>query len=751
MQDALLLARNTTPTAISQGLLGTAAFGLMCLAPGYLWASLTNLTGFRHRSRSEQLLWSVTLSIPLTIALCAIAGRHLNSPTLTTIFLLLDLAAVVRYLRTRSHSQPSAPQTSTRWMLALMALFGLYCILAVTDIQIGHRLYASTVIADWSVRVAMVKAAIRSGVPPINGLSTLGAGGHAPHLRYYYFWYVVVAQMARAAHIPAAAALAASCAWAGWGLIATSFLALKYFCSSQARLRAKCFLLLLVGATLGLDILPTALLWLSPKLHPYPEMEYWHQDRTPSFLGSVLYAPHHMAAFCALLAGFLVLFVSANPTAGTPTSTRRWPHFIPNSIPAALFAAIAFAAAAGSSLFPTFCFVFVLSLWAIDLFRRRQWSTIAALAAAGALSLVFAHGYLLELSSGSSAASGFANFAWRNDAFVAMELARRHLLALHNHTLAVLARQPLVLVMDFFDLGFYTLVLLHQIRHDLLRRARLTAGQCALWALVLGAALPAFFITSTATSGPNDLGVDAGFLLRLGLQLFAVSYVWDLWTTRHRPQSSRQRFTFRFAAVLLLLGLSAQLYQSLSERLYYPLIGSGLIHKQIDNFTQDHLARRMFNIRSAMLTFDTLVPPSSPDTESLQFNPIGPMLPAETLYSDHQLAAWDTGCGTSYGGDYKACAPLYAMLLHLYGNTEAGFDRGRAANDRQDGAASTIANAADFAAACSRLHTRAIVAESTDSIWSQPSSWVWTEHPLVANDTVRILACPTTDPLLGRD
>jgi hypothetical protein len=152
----------------------------------------------------------------------------------------------------------------------------------------------------------------------------------------------------------------------------------------------------------------------------------------------------------------------------------------------------------------------------------------------------------------------------------------------------------------------------------------------------------------------------------------------------------------------------------------------------------------MFNIRSALRQFDALTPPSAPDTEAVQFNPVGAMLPAEVYFNTHQVAAWDTGCGTSYGGDYKACAPIYSGLLFLFGNTQAGVASGRAGNDRQDAAAARVATAADFAAACRTLHLRAIIAESTDSIWRQPTSWVWTVTPIVANSTVRILPCPTS-------
>lgn len=758
---------NSTLPDLLQGFAGIAAMALFFLAPGFLAGRLTGVGGFRARSRAEQALWSVALSMPLAVALCALAGQVISPPALNGLFATFDLTALfflVREGRTRLKSlaplRVLLPQTrATRAMLLLMALFGVYCIVAVTDIQIGHRLYVSTVIADWSVRVQMVKAAMRSAasgtaVPPLNGLSTLSVAGigHAPPMRYYYFWYVLVAHVARTFHLGAQATLAASCAWAGWSLLASAFLALKYFLGFRlgGHLRRSCFLLLLVGAVLGLDILPTALLWLAPKLHPYSEMEYWHQDRTPSFLGAVLYAPHHMAAFSALLTGFLLLLVTRSRLRQTP-GQEPGSTVIPaapslgQSLAAAAFAGVAFAAAAGTSLFPTFCFVFVLSFWAIDLLRRREFTVVAALALSGLLALALAHPYLHELSAGSSAASGFANLRWRNDDFFAMQQARHHLLLGHGALLAFLARQPMVLVMDFFDLGFYTLVLLQGVR-VLREKGRLLPGECALVALVAGAAAPAFSLSSTATSGPNDLGVDAGFLLRLALQLAAIPWVWNAWQRRRAGEWSRasraERWSFRLAALLFLLGLSAQLYQSPSERLYFAIVGSGKVSKQMDTFTKDRLPERLYNIRAAYAALDAQMAPSAPDTEALQFNPVGVMQPAETLYSDHQIAAWDTGCGTSYGGDYAHCAPLYHGLLFLFGNTEAGVLAGRAENDRQDGAAARVATLPDFAAACRTLHLRALVAESTDSIWQQPSSWVWTAPLLTGNETVRILRCP---------
>jgi len=731
---------NSTVTGLIHAAYGVIALGGMFLAPGYVVGCFLRLFPFDHTGRAERLLWSVLLSMPLAIAVCALAARHLSPLGTNVTFAVLDVLALVLAARHGDLNLVRRVSRSSAWMLVLMALFGAYCLFAVVDLQIGHRLYVSAVIADWSVRVAMVQAAMRSGVPPINGLSALGE--HAPHLRYYYFWYVVVAQMARTIGIEAQAALAASCVWAGWSLIAAYFLAIKYMLGAREHLRGKCFLGLLVGAVLGLDIVPTALLWFSSHFHPYPEMEWWHQDRTPSFLGAVLYAPHHMAAFAALIAGFLVLLrmTGTQSSEAVTKAGTLWRH----AAQAALFAGIAFAAASGTSLFPTFCFLFVLSFWAIDLLRRREWLAIATLAAAGVVALLCAHPYLKELAQGSSAATGIASPHWRNDDFVAVMTNRYHLYAGHGRILLAIEREPLVILLDAFDFGFFWLVLFAQMRRDL-RRGRLGRGECALWAWILGAAVPCFFLTSTATSGPNDLGVDAGFLLRMGLEVWAVAWVWYVWHRRRLPLTARQRIEYAAAGLLFVLGLSASLYQIPSERLYYAVVGSNLVHKQMDDFTKDRLGERFYNIRSAYAAFDRMVPPSAPDTERIQFNPIGIMQPAETIYANRQIASWDTGCGTSYGGDYLSCAPVYHALLYLYGNTETGVKNSRAENDVQDGAAPGVAGDREFQAICSRLRLRAMVAESTDSIWSRPTSWVWTEPVMVANSTVRILACPQTN------
>ncbi len=731
----------STSTEAVQELIAFCALGACILAPGYLAGfSLRQLDLCNAR---ERLLWTLALGVPIAVAISVWFRRFVSRAKVDDLFaVLLLIAAFVLLFRWRQARPKPATRPRVSGSLLLLCglglLFALYCFTETLDLQTPGHLYLSTLITDWSVRIGIVEGAIHSGVPPLNGLSTVSPGGlgAAPHLRYYYFWYVLVAQVAGSLHLGAQPTLAASCIWAGWGFLSACFLALKYLADVRQRWTQACLVLLGLFAVLGLDILPTAVMWLSRSFHPLMEMEWWRADRTPSFLGMVLASPHHVAGFGSLLTGTLVLLRLQSPVSdNTARRPSEW-------VAAAVLAGLLFATASGLSLFPTLCFAIGLTLWAVDLLRRRQWASLGSLAGSGAIALLLAHGYLTELSSGSSAADGLLGLAWRSNSFAGGEIPRFLPAAWQYPAGAAVLRQCLVALLDFMELGFYLFVLCAAVRQDLLRPGRLSPSRCAWWALLLGAALPCFFLSSTPTKGPNDLGFDAGFLFRLCLQLWAVDWVRTQWRERNQLRGSWPRLAFAGALCLAILGLSAQVYQALSIRLYFPLVGSGWAHKQVDVLTQDHLAERLYNIRAALRQFDREVPPSRPDTEAVQFNPIGPLLPPQIYFNTHQVASWDTGCGTSFGGDYARCAPIYASLLYLFGNTEAGIIHSRAQNTSQDGAAARVATSADLAAVCKSLQLRAVIADATDSIWAHHDSWVWTGPVLVANSTVRVIGCP---------
>lgn len=727
----------STWIALAQGYAAVCGFALFFLPPGYLVASLTNFNRFRDRSPAEKLLWSLCLSLPLSIELCVALGRHLPASAVIAITLVLAIAAAARLLTTRAEGPitGNAASRATKSVLLLAAGLAVFYILAVTDIAFGHHLYVSTVLYDWSVRVPMVDAAMRSGVPPVNPLSALD--GTAAPLRYFYYWNIVCADLARLLHLPARACLAASSVWAAWSLIAALFLALKYLLGIQRNLRAHCAAAFLVCAVIGLDILPTTLLYLSKSLHPYLEIEWWHHDRTPSLLATPLYSPHHIAAFACLLTGILVLALTLRT--GEQAVPRK------DLIFASLFAGVCFSSAAGASVFPTFTIAIGCLLWVVDLIRQRQFPTIAALAGSAVLALLLARTFLDEVftTTGAAASGSLLSLQWRNTPFVQSYLTKYAPQTDHHVLLHQALLQGAILVLNLFDLGFFFFVLLHRIRRDASRI--LTPAERTTWAFFLGAALPYFFLSSASIASPNDLGLDAGIFLRLLLQLWAVPWLFELWqqARAHRlfTGSPAHRAGLVLASICLVLGLTGELAQVLDERLYLPLVGSQTIHKQLDFLTADRLSERLYNIRDAYRQLDH-TPLRPAYAASVQYNPISPMQPALTFYATHQIAAFDRGCGTGYGGDYALCNQIIPGLIELYGNTLDGVARARAGNDRQDAAAPTIASAADALAICRTLHLSSLIAESTDSIWSKPNSWVWTMQPLVTNSTVRVFACP---------
>jgi len=728
---------HSTLIELTQSVLCTAAFAIFLLPPGYLAARLLNFRQMRTRSAAEQLLWSLVLSIPLALVLAELLGRVLSGPIVLTLFIALAVIATALVISDARHSHNSAPTShATRLAFAAAILLATYILLAVLDIQVGSRLFVPTVFTDWSVRIPMVASSIRGPVPPLNPLSAVGPT--IPHLRYYYFWYVLCAQPARLLHLPATAAFAASSVWAGFALLATTFLALKYFVGIRDNLRNRCLYALLPLTVIGLDILQKLLALRIHSWHPHLDTEWWRSDRTPALLTTLLYAPHHIGGIVCCFVAFFVLVAASDEE--DPLATFHLNTFAGR----ALLAGIAWAACVGTSTFIAFIFVLVCALWTIDLLRTRQFVRIGALATSGVVAYVLSRPFLHELRSSSSAAHGFVVFAWRSSSWAAMELQKAHVLTAHPFA-ASLARQPLILLLDFVELGFFTFVAAHRFRTELypaLRgRITLTQGQRALWAIFFGAAIVALFISSSITQSANDIGMHAGILVRLILVLWSVPYLVEIWT--HRGTFAFQPATYKLAiagaTICLVLGLVGGIYGAAMNRLYIPLFDSGKMAPPVDTLFANNLSIRFLAIRTAWRELDRELPADA----RVLYNPTGILGPAFARYSNRQIVANDGGCGTAFGGDYDQCIPVRVSLRHMFGTEDQHLVIDDVAMPVYP---LTTATQADFDTACRRLSLGAVLVESTDPVWNQPDSWVWTLHPAIAEPTVRAFLCNNPTP-----
>jgi hypothetical protein len=125
--------------------------------------------------------------------------------------------------------------------------------------------------------------------------------------------------------------------------------------------------------------------------------------------------------------------------------------------------------------------------------------------------------------------------------------------------------------------------------------------------------------------------------------------------------------------------------------------------------------KRAYALRSAYEVLDAQLPSSA----VLQSNPHAKDPILYMLYSGHDAAAGDAGCGTDFGGDSGLCALRVQKLAGLF----------------------TFPDGSDLDAVCQEYGIDAFVVEDLDRVWREPSSWVWSRRPVVANDYVRAFRC----------
>ena len=130
-------------------------------------------------------------------------------------------------------------------------------------------------------------------------------------------------------------------------------------------------------------------------------MEWWNDAQITSWVGSLLWVPHHVAALIACFVAFLLLRHQADVH-------RRW------ATAPVIVAGMAFASAAGMSVYVTFTFVVAVALWLLVLTTRKDWLEAAMFVGAGAVALLWALSYLLSLRGPGSAGGAAACASWNS-------------------------------------------------------------------------------------------------------------------------------------------------------------------------------------------------------------------------------------------------------------------------------------------------------------------------------------------------
>jgi len=581
---------------------------------------------------------------------------------------------------------------------------------SLADLQIGHRVYVSFVAFDHSVRVPLVEAAARGGVPPRNPFFGLGT---PPVLRYFYYWYVLCSLPMRLFALSARACFNASVFWSGVGLAAIIPLFLKYFSGETSGLRRKSVIGIALLAVTGLDLLPYAANTL--RFHVFlPDMEWWDPNQVTSWVGSLLWVPHHVASLTACMAGLLVLSTIDEQN---PLRQRVW---------AAVLAAMAFASAAGLSVYVTFTFAVFATLWTLQTLRQKKLKTLITYVATVALSLLLSWPYLLDLRSMpidaalSSGGGGqhLASFAIRDFPDATVLLGK---LGIHSELLLEAAKLPVLLVVYILEFGFFAVILILCLRRDLRSQSPLSTQRHMAWWMFVVCMLTVSFLKSESTP-QNDLGFRGILIVQFILLIWAAPIVHDLFFSRnHAPGTDLVRPWVRTLLITtLVIGVAGSFWQLIALRSYAPLADLGKIARA-ETFLGPPgagFAERTYWLREGYFRLDQL----TSSTASVQYNPVRDEVFTSHLYSTRQAAMGDAFCGAAFGGDVAKCRVAFPSITKVFNDPDAVRNL----------------NLDNF---CDEFQVNVLVANDTDPVWKDPRSWVWTRSNLLSNPSMRAVSC----------
>lgn len=680
----------------------TVSFALYLFFPGYVIGWATGLFSFRNKSASERLLLSIVLSSAVVPVLAVLIGRFVSTAASQWCFIALAVAGAFQIATKAVRNRENFELKRSTWIaLAMAAIWACVALFELADLQIGQRLYLSVTAYDHCIRTELVQAVLRTGVPPHNPL--FYASGQAPVMRYYYYWYVLCALPSQLFGISARASLSASSVWCGFALAALIPLYLKHFFHESNGLRKKSLLgIALLGVT-GLDLIPNLLWFAQNRSVVYADMDWWDPNQVTSWIGSLLWVPHHVAALVACMAGFLVLSQMKN---GTRFRER---------VVTALVAGASFAGAAGLSIYVTFTFALFVIAWTLYLPVQRRFADCATYIASGAISMLLSFPYLRDLHGVGGIKASFAFFAIR-DFPTALDWLRRHNVT--DPRLLTLSSLPTLPVVYAIEFGFFLLVGILRFKSELRGPLRLTLNQRAAWC-ILGVSLLVGTFLHSGVIVSNDLGMRSVLPAQFILLLWAASLLANQFAESASPANSSRRAIRILITTTLAFGILGTVAELFILRAYAPLADSETIERSEDFMPAvPHMGERTYALRTGYGQLNAMLAPGA----IIQPNPIATSYLPLLLYSNHQAAAHGRDCGVGFGGDPLQCEKIIVPLANLYLTQHP-------------------IRGSDVDALCNALSINVLVATDADQVWHDANGWVWQRNALVANPYMRAIPC----------
>ncbi|MCJ7434422.1 MAG: hypothetical protein MUO77_13120, partial [Anaerolineales bacterium] len=295
---------NFTLQDILSATLAFFLFPIVIVFPGYVTGWALDLFDFRLRQPIVKLGIGLVLSFAITPIVLDLTSSLLS--LYATLLTLGGFAAafVVIILKEKTISASDTKRGATT-ILWIGAAWVTLAVLSLIDLQWKDQLYFSVISGDQTMRVSVINAMTRTGIPPINPSYY---PGHPVQLTFlYYFWYILgsMIDVIGGRYVDARAALNASSVWSGLGLmvIIALYLRLRNADKTESAWRsAKIGIILLTVS--GLDILPIAIITITTGML-IGTIEHWN-TLIGAWIGTILWAPHHIAALIAGLSAIML-------------------------------------------------------------------------------------------------------------------------------------------------------------------------------------------------------------------------------------------------------------------------------------------------------------------------------------------------------------------------------------------------------------------------------------------------------------
>jgi hypothetical protein len=687
---------------------------------------LTNLHGFRQRSIIDRLFWSLPLSVAVSTIASVLIGKALSLTAVVVFFWGGAALFVATVALEHARLRRSGKKWVTGWKplggrtLILCVIWIVIAVLSLIDIQSDHQLFMSLTIFDHASRVNWTESILRTGIPPANPLYFYG---QPASMRYYYFWNVVCAAVARMSHLPVRAVYVASCIWGGFVLAALVGLYLKYFLETGIRLRKQFLialsLLLVSGFSSAVVIWKT--IYRNGGLPGAPQI--WAVAQLNSWYDSLLFVPHHISSMACCMFAFLLAWMGGE----SPTLRR---------VPSLVFIAAALASAFGLSIYVAFGFFLLMILWAVwQIAVERESRPVVLMAVGGAGAVVLLLPYLFELRRGSSGTHGgtgsIFGFAVREtfspDGILASGIMHNFA---HGHPWTALSLSRLILLLPgvAIELGVFLIALVIYLIPGLRGRTPLSRPQKTLVFMGVSILLISSFIRSNVLD-INDFGVRSALILQFATLLLA-SEVISAWrldssgdgisrTVRGSRHNSPPllRLIIQLAIVI---GVITTIHQAIIFRFTTPIALAVTHMRPVKDPVAANLAHNAYISAigyaklDASIPSDAVVQPNAASTNGFWSD-------VDLVGIDHQMAiAGDKPwCGAELGGDPSGCLAMAAAIDSVFIGATA--DQARAA--------------------CRNYKIGYLVSRIYDPAWQSKQSWVWTLKPVVSDPEFRALDC----------